>query len=627
MANIPEINITNQINGLELSENAGLVNELLKIISAQAGVIQGLNARDVRGVLDNSKNEPIDIADLEKEVKKNHQYEIKKFSELKRLIESLRENGNVNSSALDAMLGTVTSLEERMTKLESNVNTRDMSASSIDEQSKAIEKLSKQLSVVENAVKNLSMQQNALSNNTPSNTSKNQTQKVEESAGEKKEEIKAEATSEAKKEDGRSSESVQDQGTALPTESETIEKSLEGDQKKEDKVETTAVPVSEVQDKTNKKDKKVKLVRKAMDEARLLSEPKMPWYKRMFNFANRHPVVTTLIGAGIGLGLTLLGGPLAYLMSPTMTLANFINNFAIVLGGGAVVGLGGGILASAFSGRVMRGKKGKLYAEFNKYYQKCASIEKSNEAFDTMINLTQDKAKAMDEKARSAKGFLKGAKKFAYRKARNFNLKASRLGRVFKARNQTKYNANVEKALEAKLELNAREATPNKRGKTKTMAIAGYMQKKQKLDAKHAMGKISDEEYAVRMEDLDFDASQLKGGQAGLSKMSDNHRTFDKEAYDLIKSVKGNKSSTMKGVLDDIQSRQGVWEEYEEKLIDQAEAKRDMEILRKAGRNEEATMIENIARAQAKKIEEYKRATGKDPVITEIEVPDNSKEM
>lgn len=619
MANIPEINITNQINGLELSENSGVVNELLRVISAQAGVIRGLNASDVRGVLDNSKNEPVDITDLRKAVEKNHQYEIRKFSELKRLIDGLRENSNVNPSTLDAMLGTVTSLEDRMTKLESSINTRDMSTSSIDAQSKAIEKLTKQLSNIEKAVSNLQKSGDNVQNNNGTTVATATT--IPEPAN-----PTAETKAEEVKESNVASES------ASTGKEENQEKAKEVEATSDGKgvvapVSTDAIPKEKESEPANKKDKKIKLVRKAMDEARLLSEPKMPWYKRMFNFANRHPVLTTLAGAGIGLGVTLLTGPLAYLLSPTMTLVNFINRFAFVLGGGAVVGLGAGILTSAFSGRVMRGKKGRLYGEFNKYYKKCASIEKTNEAFETMINLSQEKAKAMDEKAKNAKGFLKGAKKFAYRKARNFNLKASRLGRVFKARNQEKYKANVEKALEVKLELNARESTPNRRGNTKSMAIAGYMEKKKKLDRKKALGKMSDEEYAVRLEDLDYDVSELKGGEAGLSKISNEHRTFDKEAYELINSVKGNKSSTMQGVLNDIQSRQGVWEEYEEKLIDQAEAKRDIEKLKKAGKDAEAKMIEDIAKAQAKKIDKYVRATGKAPEITEIEVANDSHQM
>lgn len=612
MANIPEINITGKINGLELSDNMGVVNELLKVISAQAGLINGLSARDVKGVLETSKNETINVADLKKAVDDNHKYEVKKFGEMKKLIDNIRaENSSVNPEVLDNMQRTLTSLEDKMNSLENGVASRDMSRESIDANSKAIERLSKQLSAIEKSI------------STPANvkpaTPVQSATPVASTTENTVETTTAETTTENKPVENVASENTQEKETPVATQ--------EGGATP---VVSSATPVAENKDKEEKqkKNKKVKLVRKAMDEVRLLSEPRMPWYKRMFNFANRHPVITTLAGAGIGLGVTLLAGPLAYLMSPTMTLVNFINNFAFVLGGGAVVGLGGGILASAFSGRVMRGKKGRLYGQFNKYYKKCASIEKSNEAFDTMINLAQDKAKAMDEKAKSAKGFLKGAKKFAYRKARNFSLKASRLGRVFKARNQTKYNANVEKALEAKLELNAREATPNRRGKTKTMAIAGYMQKKQKLDNKRAMGKMSDEEYAVRMEDMDFDVTQLKGGEAGLKKLNDSHRTFDREAYDLINSVKGTKSATMQGVLKDIESRQGVWEEYEEKLIDQAEAKRDIEKLKKAGRNKEAGMIEEIAKAQAKKIEEYKKVTGKEPEITEIEVADNhSREM
>jgi len=53
-----------------------------------------------------------------------------------------------------------------------------------------------------------------------------------------------------------------------------------------------------------KKFMRAKFLDKSRKETVILSEPKRPWYKRLSLFSVNHPVLTTVIGAGIGLGLT-----------------------------------------------------------------------------------------------------------------------------------------------------------------------------------------------------------------------------------------------------------------------------------------------------------------------------------
>lgn len=371
--------------------------------------------------------------------------------------------------------------------------------------------------------------------------------------------------------------------------------------------------------------KKVKLVRKAMDTSRILSEPKLPWYKRMFRFAHNHPVLTALIGGGIGLGAALLSGPILYM---GMGLSQVLAYSSVTLGSGAVLGLGGGVLASAFSGRVLNGKKGRLYSKFIKNAAKGHRLIRKDMSFENQIDLSNDKAHEYQAKADNSKGLFKSAKRFVYRKLRNLDMaKANFLG-VMRTKNQVKFNKTVDKALDAKINLNEREATPNRRGKTKTLAIAGHMQKKRNFDEKLARGKISQETYDMRVHDIDVDTNQP------VSEDDGRHRTFDREAYSLINAVIGQKSDTMKTVQKSIEDRHSTWEEYEEYLIDQAQAKKNAEQLRKAGKEQEAAAIEAVAKAQAKKIEEYKawarsKGISTDLVITEVEesTPANQEDM
>lgn len=428
---------------------------------------------------------------------------------------------------------------------------------------------------------------------------------------------------EEKKEPVSSDEQTSESNGSTPTE-QTQNPTLGTSENKADK-KAKAKMVSE--DKLDKESKgklqKVKLVRKAMDESRLLSEPKLPWYKRMFKFANNHPVLATLTGGAIGLGVTALTGPIFYMY---MGLAGMLNVFSATLGSGALLGLGGGVLASAFSNRVLKGKKGRLYSKFGKLYGRCKKIDKFDDTLENAIDLSNQNAHEHQKKADKAKGFLKSVKRFAYRKARNFNMKKAGKMRVLKARNIEKRREIVEEALEVKSDLNRREMKANRNGKTKTLAIAGYMQKKKKLDEKFHLGKMSEEEYQVRLHDLDLDASELKGGQAGLSGINGKHRTFDKEAFELINSVKGKKSETMQVMLGDIANRHAKTEMYEEEYLDEAKTTAQINKLLAEGKKEEARDLEARYYKQALAIDQYKawaksKGLPEEPEITDAEEP------
>ncbi len=49
--------------------------------------------------------------------------------------------------------------------------------------------------------------------------------------------------------------------------------------------------------------KKLRFVQKSLQQTKMLAEAKQPWYKRLATFAIKHPVLSVVAGAGLGLGL------------------------------------------------------------------------------------------------------------------------------------------------------------------------------------------------------------------------------------------------------------------------------------------------------------------------------------
>lgn len=668
---------------------------LVGIIAAQAAE---LKASDVRGALEGDLDRLSDrLTHLQDTVDKNHKYEIKKFSEMKRLIDDLSAREDANSATLKEMSESIAGqekykglteennrlAEENNRLAEENNRLREAQIRSTEESNRRIDALERQISRLENAVtssqsptagtqqQNSNEQQgdnvsetiapviggasstseatsdnnsndntgnsNSTSGNTVDNTSNNQNTNEDSTNNNNfSDNTSNNNNSSSSTGDPQITNNLQnddnvetDQSNIITGEKQPPQPVIREVHREEESLEPVPEPEPEpvpepkpVPEPVPTKDKlKIKLLKKSMDDVRILAEPKLPWYKRLFNFANRHPVITTLVGAGIGAALTFLSGPAAFLMAPSMTLTNFIGNYVYVLAGGAVMGLGGGIAASAVSGLVMKGKKGRLYGKFAKQYKKCKSIEMSNERLEAIVDLSQNRAKEMHEKARVAKGHFRGIKKFINRKLRDANLKIGKIGRVYRQRGQEKYNNQVDSTLKTKTRLNELEAKPNRRGKTKSLAIAGYFEKKKRLNSLLERGKISAEEYEVRMEDLDTDASQLKGGEPGLSSISDRHRTYDKEAYELIESVKGKESETMRYVRNDIAGRHAKVEEVIKDFINPEEAEQDAQALESAGKVDEAKLIRMQVEKQRREMEESHRISdGEYPILFKEEI-------
>jgi hypothetical protein len=195
------------------------------------------------------------------------------------------------------------------------------------------------------------------------------------------------------------------------------------------------------------------------------------------------------------------------------------------------------------------------------------------------------------------------------------------------ARNKAKFNRTVDEALETKEELNLAEATPNKRGKTTTLAVAGYLQKKRNLDAKLAAGKITEEEHDIRLHDIDIDAGQP------VSQDDGRQRTFDREAWELMQRAKksGYRSDVITRNETDIATRHSKEEEYVEEVIDPVEARAEIERLKRAGKKKEAAAIETILTGQQTAIRDAmarakRKGLPEDSIFIEEEVEEVEEE-
>ena len=273
---------------------------------------------------------------------------------------------------------------------------------------------------------------------------------------------------------------------------------------------------------------KVNFLNKSLKQTNILAEPKRPWYKRLAKFAINHPVLTGLIGAGLGLGLAgaACGITAAAGLTSMLSYANFFfPTLAISTAAGAVAG--GAV--SGISRLLPFGRRERLYKKFAKRYGKAMTFDRTKEAFAMMEEKHQEARKNAREKNRSGNKILKSLG--VYKAAKAYHKMMAKASKKAKRYFGRKYVNKVEKALETKNKLNLAEVK-----KGKTMAVAGYLQKKRKLEAKFAAGKIDAEEFREEMQDLDEDVADLKGGEPGLTGVG-NQMTYDKEALTLVERV------------------------------------------------------------------------------------------
>ena len=93
----------------------------------------------------------------------------------------------------------------------------------------------------------------------------------------------------------------------------------------------------------------------------------------------------------------------------------------------------------------------------------------------------------------------------------------------------------------------------------KSMSLGGDLQKlrnkKAEIRNQLASGRLSDEEKADLIEELNNVIEDAEDQHEGISQVSEEYKTFDQEAEELINSVKGEKSEAMKNILGNIESR------------------------------------------------------------------------
>lgn len=263
------------------------------------------------------------------------------------------------------------------------------------------------------------------------------------------------------------------------------------------------------------KKKQVKVLKKSQKLMNMLHEPKQPWYKRVGKFIVRHPFRSALIGLGAGaLVATGVGAFAAGGLGAALTTANM---FFPSIATGAAIGAGVGLAGSLVSRLTPAGRRQRKYTAFMKKYNKAMKKREKVASKTASIQRTQDNIQELRQKQRSGNLF---AKLGVYKAAKGIQRKILRSHRKSLSKAKASYATTVDKAVTAKEKLNAMESK-------KSLALGGYINKKHKLDNKLANGKLSPEEYAEDMTDLEFE-------MPGLHQVSDDYMTGDTEMSELV---------------------------------------------------------------------------------------------
>ena len=292
--------------------------------------------------------------------------------------------------------------------------------------------------------------------------------------------------------------------------------------------------------------KKLRFVQKSLQQTKILAEAKQPWYKRLATFAIKHPVLSVVAGAGLGLGLfgatcgiAALAGGTGFLTAANMLLPSLPG----VVGVGA---LGGGSVSLA-SNTLPKGQWG-LFAKAGRLFGKVKKIDKNKQWVATFEKQQEAAKQAARERHRNSKGLIRKLK--VHRMVSKAHKLAERTSRKVRRLYERRLVKTASKALETKNKLNAKEIKSGR-----TQAYAGYLQKKRKAEAKYADGKITAEELAERIADYDEDYADRDGGEPGLTKVG-NAYSFDAEALETIKIADADgQNETFQKIKQDVLTR------------------------------------------------------------------------
>ena len=292
--------------------------------------------------------------------------------------------------------------------------------------------------------------------------------------------------------------------------------------------------------------KKLRFVQKSLQQTKILAEAKQPWYKRLATFAIKHPVLSVVAGAGLGLGLfgatcgiAALAGGTGFLTAANMLLPSLPG----VVGVGA---LGGGSVSLA-SNTLPKGQWG-LFAKAGRLFGKVKKIDKNKQWVATFEKQQEAAKQAARERHRNSKGLIRKLK--VHRMVSKAHKLAERTSRKVRRLYERRLVKTASKALETKNKLNAKEIKSGR-----TQAYAGYLQKKRKAEAKYADGKITAEELAERIADYDEDYADRDGGAPGLTEVG-NAYSFDAEALEAIKIADADgQNETFQKIKQDVLTR------------------------------------------------------------------------
>lgn len=390
---------------------------------------------------------------------------------------------------------------------------------------------------------------------------------------------------------------------------EEILKLLQGNQKTQGPSQTT-LPPSKTPSKTPSKDpvkapKPVKIpektkefvykerVKKSLEKLR---EPKRK--ENLFAKIARHPIKTALtvagIGAAIGLGAyALLPATMANVVAgvPLISkVANLAIGAAMPVGIGAGAGLAvGGVTSIAAS--VFKGvKRERLYKKFQRKYNRAMRAVNSVELAKEKVSVKQAEKEALRDNLRSAKNT----------RQRNKALRAlaKKRKQISRAKNKEakvtgRFTTKVREALNTKSKLNAMESRTGK-----TTALGGAVQY-----VRSKQGKLDPEAMADIKESLNEELSDLTGSAVDIDKVSPKHKTYDREAVDLISMVNKLKASNeFNSTLSEIEARHTAIE-LEDRSIQQYDVADIQKMIAEADANPSP---ENVAAVNAV-IDEYNK--------------------
>lgn len=341
-----------------------------------------------------------------------------------------------------------------------------------------------------------------------------------------------------------------------------VEKTVDPEPKKLESEKKEKIPVPQL--------RKQKLLKKSLDSLKKLKEPKLPWHKRLAKKIRKNPFLFALTGLGVGalvagaatvIGVGGIGAAISIIKNAsawfTPTLVALKN---IGIGAGVGLGTAGIVNIGMLFGR--GAKKERLYRKFQKQYDKCHDREEDLEFAQSQVQDMQAKLDSIKEKEQSGNKLLKALG--VYKRARVKNARKLRKLKVKARVAENQHRKSVTTALKTKDRLNKLEERDGK-----TLAQNGLLQKfrsikgkyQSRIDAVSDNQSLDEDEKQDMISELEVERDDklskygINHDGEELDGMSDEFKTFDSEAEELINSVKGKRTASLDRKMQDIMRR------------------------------------------------------------------------